>query len=134
MPKKPQSAGYGDGARSACAGFEALARIGSAEVEWSAVILAGFAVENALKAFVASRGGNPRQHGHDLVALWAQAHALGGPLQPMPQDPPQWCVELSTLTAATPFEARYHGAHANQSPPIAQMMRDVPRLVAAACP
>ena len=133
MQKKPASVAHSDGARSACAGFEALARIGSKDVEWAAVILAGFAVENALKAFVASRGGNPRQHGHDLVALWGQARALGGPLHPMSQNPPPWCVELSTLTAATPFEARYHGAHGNQSPPIATMLREIPQLVAAAC-
>ena len=130
MTPKPVAVAYRDGARTMCAGFLALAGVNSNELDWSAVVLAGVAVEDALKAFVAKMGGGPPQHTHDLVILWGQACALGAPLPPTP---PLWCIELSALTNF-PFEARYHAAHANQQPPVKTMVVALPTLIATLCP
>jgi hypothetical protein len=122
---KPPALGYQEGARSFCAGFVALAHGSSLEREAS-IFLAGFAVECALKSFIA-KGKTKAIYEHDLVRLWKKAIDLGLSIS---ASPPDWCIVLSGLSTRPQFDIRYHSAHAGQTPDLPAMLIDIPDLVA----
>jgi hypothetical protein len=108
MGEKPLHVGYRESARSCSAAFTVLANGGKPDLIPGSVILAGFAVECALKAYLATKLSNPNvlahsPYGHDLDYLWRDAHAKGLQITPVP---PDWCMELNALTTP-PFEAPF---------------------------
>jgi hypothetical protein len=112
-------------------GFETLAQ--QNPPPWMAcAVLAGFAVECALKAYLAggfvSAGAlAKRPYGHNLTALWKEAVKSG---LKVAKRPPSWCVALHQLTTGPKFLARYHtGVHGLSFPPMGRMLRGIRRLL-----
>ncbi len=96
-------------------------------------LLAGFAVEAALKSFLASRLHYSEilersPYGHDLEALWHEASTHGLDVSAAA---PDWCSRLNELTCKPNFFARYHtGVHGLSYPIQAEMISGIRELVA----
>ena len=108
-----QADGYRASARELFRGVEVL--VEQKPIPYMAnALLAGFVVENALKAYLAGRVPNRTDIRapdirHDLEALWRLAHQEALDVD---GDPPKWCVDLNGLHRGGKYFSRYHtGAH-----------------------
>jgi len=103
----PESQGYLWRARELVKGVGALMDR-DAQASYAAQFLAAWAVELALKGYLASRGWSRQRLAkpairHNLVKLWQKATEEGLQIESVA---PHWCVVLSDLHAS-PFYARY---------------------------
>lgn len=101
----PPQLGFLDRARKLHCGLAGLSNQEASHAE-AAIFLAAWCLELSLKAFLAKHGQLKTQlHSiqHDLAALWKRAATLG---LAIPQDPPRWCLLLSSLHAS-PYHLRY---------------------------
>jgi len=128
-PATPRD-GFRVSAQSPFLGIETLAQQSPVPL-MACAVLAGFAVECALKSylvtsFVSARALKKR-YGHNLSKLWRTAVRYGLPIA---KRPPAWCIALNRLTTGPAFFARYHtGVHGLRFPSTSRMVRGIRKLL-----